>query len=264
MKNILLLTSTIRPKPNQPQLKLADPEERLADYARALEFQTRLLARGVIDRIVYADNSGYDLEPLRARFASPAIEWISFYDLNYDSSFHRGYGEFRLVDRAALDSAALGAMGDADRVWKVTGRYVVENLATVIAATPRSFDLCCEVRGGWAEMGFMAWSRRGYEQHVRGLWQRFATGKVPELILAERLRQADRSASGIVTSFFWPPFVVGRRGSDGTPFQGRFTPLRFALTAGIKLIQLPVRRLLHERRAISGPANGRGCRDPGG
>ena len=95
----------------------------------------------------------------------------------------------------------------------------------------------------------MAWNRVGYERHIHGLWRNFATGMAPELILAERLRKADRSSCKIVTSFFWPPFIVGRRGSDGTPFQGRFTPVKFALTAGVKLLQLPVRTLSHARRA---------------
>jgi hypothetical protein len=246
--NILLLTSTIRPKPNQPELKLADPTQRLADYAGALEFQAGLLERNVIDRIVYVDNSGYDLRALSDRFRSPAIEWISFYDLDYDRSYHRGYGEFRLIDHAFRTSTVLAGMDATDHVWKITGRYVVKNLGTVIAATPRTFDLCCDVHGNWAEMGFMGWSRLGYEHHIRELWRHFATGKVPELIFSERLRQADRAASRIVTSFFWPPLVIGRRGSDGTPLRGRFTPLKFALTAGIKLIQLPVRRLYHRRR----------------
>jgi hypothetical protein len=247
VKNILLLTSTIRPKPDQPQLTLIDPEQRIADYSKALRFQARLLEQGVIDRIVYVDNSGFDLNALASRFPSSSIEWVSFYDLDYDASYHRGYGEFRLIDQAFRKSETLSSMTLEDRVWKVTGRYIVKNLRAVIALTPATFDLYCEVRGAWAEMGFMAWSRAGYELHIRDLWRCFATAMAPELILAERLRTADSTVSEIVTDFFWPPFIVGRRGSDGSPFQGRLTPLRFALTAGIKLMELPLRRLAGPR-----------------
>ena len=120
---------------------------------------------------------------------------MSFYDLDYDSSYHRGYGEFRLIDQAFRRSETLSSMTLEDRVWKVTGRYIVKNLRAVIALTPATFDLYCEVRGAWAEMGFMAWSRAGYELHIRDLWRCFATAMAPELILAERLRTADSTVS---------------------------------------------------------------------
>jgi hypothetical protein len=249
VRNFLLLTSTVRPRPDQPQLKLSDPEARLADYAGALEAQSAFLARGVVDGIVYADISGFDLAPLKERFVSPRIEWLSFYDLDHDPSYHRGYGEFRLVDRAHRESQMLSRLGPGDRVWKVTGRYVVRNLPRVLAMTPRSFDLYCDVRGIWAEMGFMAWSRRGYDTHIRDLWRHFATGKVPELILAERLRDVDPAESKVVTSWYWPPFVVGRRGSDGSPFQGRWTPVKFAGQCAVKLVQWPARTAMARRRA---------------
>jgi hypothetical protein len=242
-RNILLMTSTIRPRPNQPQLKVADPEERLAEYARALEFQCRLLERGVIDHIVYADNSGYDLAGLAARFSSPAIQWISFYDLDYDPAYHRGYGEFRLIDRAHRDSRILANMSGGDRVWKITGRYFVRNLPTIIALTPRSFSLLCQMRGPWAEMSVMAWSGAGYDRFIRDVWRDFATGMAPELILAERLHGANTTTCGIVKSFFWPPVIVGRRGTDGGQFQGCMSALRFAGSAAVKLVQLPFRAI---------------------
>jgi hypothetical protein len=140
MKNILLLTSTIRPKANQPQLKLADPAERLKDYRKALEFYVRLVEAGTLDKIVYADNSGEDLRCLSSHFPADRIEWISNYDLDYDSSYHRGYGEFRLVDHAFSSSRTLASLAPEDRVWKVTGRYIVKNLSTVMALSPRRFD----------------------------------------------------------------------------------------------------------------------------
>jgi hypothetical protein len=244
MKNILLLTSTIRPKANQPQLKLADPEERLTDYRQALDFYVRLVEQGVLDKIVYADNSGVDLKCLSERFSADHIEWIGTYDLGYDSSYHRGYGEFRLVDHAFAASRILSSLGKDDRIWKVTGRYQVKNLANVIAMTPRQFDLYCNVKGDWAEMGFMAWSRVGYERVIKGIWQNFATGKVPELILAEHLKSIPGNICKVVTSFYWPPFIDGRRGSDGSQFQGRFTRIKFLLALGHKSLAWPFRRLL--------------------
>jgi len=236
VKNILLLTSTVQPKSGQPQLVLTDPKQRLAEYRNALSFYSAQLEQGVVDRIVYADNSGFDLAPLQRAFASSSLEWISFYDLDYEATYHRGYGEFRLVERAHEESRELSLVGPRDRVWKVTGRYVVRNLRRVVAMAPRDFDFYCDQRGDWVEMSLLAWSGQGYRQHVAGLWRHFATGKVPELVLAERLNAcgADRL---IVTSMHWPPYITGRRGSDGTPFVGRFTPLKFLFTASVKLAQ---------------------------
>ncbi|OYV43652.1 MAG: hypothetical protein B7X10_06360 [Burkholderiales bacterium 21-58-4] len=243
MKNILLLTSTIRPKANQPQLRLVSPEERLKDYDEALRFYGRLLEKKVLDKIVYVDNSGYDLLFLKERHPSRDIEWISFYDLDYDPSFHRGYGEFRLIDHAFSHAETLSKVGDGDRIWKITGRYKVKNLQRVIAMAPRCFDLYCNVHKGWAEMGFMAWSGTGYHCHIRDIWKLFATGRVPELILAEKLNTLAHEHGKIVTTFFWPPFIVGRRGTDGGSFQGMLTPFRFGLEAGLKLLLFPIRRM---------------------
>ena len=241
MKNILLLTATIQPKTDQPDLAIANPVERLKDYRNALEFYALQLEAGVLDRIVFIDNSGYDLACLSERFTSDRIEWISFYDLDYPSTYHRGYGEFRLVDTAFSRSETLKALGDSDIVWKVTGRYIVKNLATVIRYGPKKMDLYCKVNKGWAEMSLMAWSRRGYETIIKNIWERFATGKIPELILAEKLAGVDRSVCRVVTTYYWPPFIIGRRGANGVAYQGRFTPVKFALTVLMKLAALPRR-----------------------
>lgn len=242
MKNILLLTATIQPKADQPGLAIADPGERLGDYRTALEFYAGQLESGVLDAIVFIDNSGYDLTSLSGHFRSERIEWISFYDLDYPRDYHRGYGEFRLVDTAFSRSRTLAGLEDCDIVWKVTGRYIVKNLATVIRFAPKRVDLYCKVKKGWAEMSLMAWSRRGYETVIRNIWERFATGKIPELILAEKLAAVDGTLCRIVTVYHWPPFIIGRRGTNGAAFQGRFTPVKFALTAIGKLAMLPFRR----------------------
>ena len=86
----------------------------------------------------------------------------------------------------------------------------------------------------------MAWNRVGYERHIHGLWR----NSQPERHRVDPGGAAAKGGSKLmqdVTSFLWPLFIVGRRRSDGTPFQGRFTPVKFALTAGVKLLQLPVR-----------------------
>jgi hypothetical protein len=225
--DILLLTATIRPRA-QPGLALADPALRLHQYEHALGFYSRLIELGKVAAVVFAENSGYDLSPLRERFKHAEIEWISCSDLDYPSTYHRGYGEFRLVEHAMRNAKCLRAADAGSRIWKVTGRYVIENLASVMRRAPDGFDVYCDVRGPWAEMSVMAWTQRGYAQLVDGLWREFATGMAPELILASRLRAATGGVR-VVRRFHWPARVRGQRGSDGSAFDGRWSALRFAL-----------------------------------
>ena len=241
--NILLLTSTIKPNPDQPQLVLVNPVDRLKDYESALEFYAHQLARGRLDKIIFVDNSGFDLGCLSDRFQSKNIEWISFYGLDYPNTYHRGYGEFKLIDYAFSHSITLRALCDSDVVWKVTGRYIIKNMGNVIKLAPARFDLYCDVKKNWVDMGLMAWNKAGYNSLIKDVWQKFATGMAPELILADAIkRQADASDT-IIMTYFWPPFVVGRRGYDGSKYIGRFTPIRFALTLVIKSILWPFRYL---------------------
>lgn len=244
-RNILLLTATIKPNPNQPQLKLINAEERLKDYESAMEFYSHQLEIGELDRIIFVDNSGYDLSYLSSRFQSKDIEWISFFGLDYPNYYHRGYGEFQLIDYAFLHSTSLRAMNDADVVWKVTGRYVIKNFGHVIKLAPKNFDLYCDIKNNWVSMEIMAWNKTGYETLIKGIWKDFATGMAPELVLANFIKNNSGTTSRkIVDSYYWPPFILGRRGSDGSNFKGRYTPIRFGLTLVIKLALLPVRYLL--------------------
>ena len=239
--DLLLLTATIRPRA-QPGLALADPVLRLRQYENALQFYCGLLERGVLGAVIFAENSGYDLAPLQQRFTLPGIEWLSHSDLDYPSTYHRGYAEFRLVEHAMRHARSLREADAAARVWKVTGRYVVDNLPSVMRHAPKPFDVYCDVRGAWAEMSVLAWTPLGYAALLDGLWREFATGMVPELILASRL-DATCGRAHVVRRFHWPARVRGQRGSDGSAFDGRWSGLRFALD----LVQ---RRLLLSLNAL--------------
>jgi hypothetical protein len=105
-------------------------------------------------------------------------------------------------------------------VWKVTGRYIVENLRNVIRFAPKEFDLYCATNGRWTEMSVMAWTRQGHAKLLLGVWELFTTGMAPELILAPRLAHSTRADCRIISVFSWPPLIVGRRGTDGANFTG--------------------------------------------
>jgi hypothetical protein len=242
MMNVVLLTATIRPKEGQPDLRVIDPDERLGEYTRALAFYHSLLARGRIDRLVFADNSGFDLGPLAARFGSDGIEWMSCFDLDYPSHYHRGYGELRLIDWAWANSATLRTLGERDMVWKVTGRYIVSNLVAFLRVLPPRVDLYANLDGDWMGMEIFGVSRRGFDTLLRGSSAHYEVGIPPELTLARRLRAGGFGECRIETRFHWPVDIVGRRGSDGSRFRGRWSPLRHALRIVESVLLLPLRR----------------------
>lgn len=244
-KNILLLTSTIKPKSNQPHLKLTNYLDRLEDYKTALTFYSKLLETGEIDNIVYVDNSGFDLSCHADVFTNKNIEWISFYDLDYPESYHRGYGESRLVDYAFQQSKTLIKLDESDKVWRITGRYIIKNICTIIKLAPDKFDFYCNLRGKWVDMELLAWNKQGYKQIIENMWQRLATGEATELILAKVVRGSQGKNLKVIKSQFWPPFVIGRRGTDGGDFQGRLTKYKFLLQKILSLLTLPFRRLAY-------------------
>lgn len=221
-QNIILLTSTIQPKPNQPDLLLVDPQIRLQDYTRALKFYSEQLKNGVVQKIVFVDNSSYDLAELQKQFGHPDIEFISFYGLDYDESYHRGYGEFQLIDYAFLNSQVLSHLDDESVVWKISGRYIVKNLACVVNASPKSFDLYVTTRKRWVEMSVMAWRKKGYQNVIKGLCEHFKGGFPPEIILADILKSKTPKDIKILFAFVWQPYLVARKGTDASYYDGKY------------------------------------------
>jgi hypothetical protein len=222
-QNIILLTSTIQPKANQPDLLLIDPQIRLQDYIRALKFYFEQLKKGVIQKVVFVDNSSYDLTELQKQFSHPDLEFISFYGLDYDESYHRGYGEFKLIDYAFSTSRFLNQVDEDSVVWKISGRYIVRNLACVVKAAPKSFDLYVTSRKYWVEMSVMAWSKKGYHSIIKGLYAHFVRSDTPpERVFAEMLRSKMPEGVKILFAFIWPPYLVARKGTDTSYYDGKY------------------------------------------
>lgn len=241
--HLVLMTATITPQANQVNLALTDPAARLEDYRNALLFYVALLNRQVISGIVFVENSGFDLGRLKALFPDPRIEWLTYPDTPYPSEYHRGYGEFRLIDFAMQNASSIRCAAAELVVWKVTGRYIVENLQRVIRFAPKTFDLYCRSTRSWTEMSLMAWTRTGHEKLLRGVYSRFNSGKAPELILAPELSPARTHGCEFVREFTWPPVIIGRRGTDGGQFKGRFSAWRFRVAVLARILRNPLRYL---------------------
>lgn len=164
------MTATITPPAGVPALQRVDPAERLADYERALSFYLSLPAN-VLDRVVFAENSGSDLVSLeRIAQAQPGgkeVELVSFHGLDYPVEHGRGVGETRLIDTALGRSRLLRALGDDEPFWKVTGRLRFTNLDRLIVSAPIGIDLYVDFRRfprPWVDTRLFACTRRAFRE----------------------------------------------------------------------------------------------------
>lgn len=227
-RHLLLVTATVVPAAGQPGLALVQADERLQEYRQALRHHVGELRRGVVSAIVFAENSGHDLRALAAEFPDPAIEWLAVPPSPPEAGVHRGHAEFALLSHVAACSTTLRDAAPDDVVWKVTGRYQLRNLARMVRTAPPGLSLYLQLSDHWAELSVLAWSVAGWSRWLEPVWPRFRTDMAPELILARDLhaRQAAGEVEGLYTAWAWLPYLVGRRGSDGSRYEGRFGPLR--------------------------------------
>ena len=222
---VLVMTATIRPPLDAPGVLRLDPEVRLRDYENALAFYLDHLGKG-IDRICFAENSGSDMARLRSLVASRgASDRVIFTDpsgLDFPPVYGRCFGETALLDRAMGELREVPRSADAV-FWKVTGRYKVLNLRTMIRTRPKASDLYMDLRARrgqrWADLRLMSWTANGYDKVMRGIAP-FIREDANNLrpgeetayhILKERIASAGIDA---VTSFNSEPLIDGVRAFD--------------------------------------------------
>jgi hypothetical protein len=220
MEQTLLLTATITPPPDATALVRTDPLARLVDYLQALEFYLKQPDHAV-RRILFVENSASDLTELRrlaARFPKE-VEFVSFFGLDYPSSYGRGHGEFKLMDHAFDHSEMIRSLGPKDRIWKATGRLQLTNIVTMIQTAPRDYDLYCDFRDRptrWMDLRFHSFTKKGYDKVFRGIASRIRddlnNGEPCELIMREILAER-ASGARIIPRFRRQPFVEGISGA---------------------------------------------------
>jgi hypothetical protein len=199
-----------------------DPTIRLLDYEAALAFYLRLLGSG-LDSIVFAENSNSNIASLRELAdrsgCRDRVEFIVFDGLDHPPACGRGYGEFKLVDHAMRHSRFVARAGGAATVWKVTGRYLVRNLAQIIRLRPASFDLYCNCRNRphrWVDMYLQAWSDAGHKEVIRGRYPELSEdgmGASAEVRFREWIDAAPQTVT-VARRFTVTPLVEGARGLD--------------------------------------------------
>lgn len=146
----LLLTACIAPKPAiAALLHRSDPEIRLRDYAESLRFWLNLRDPRV-GAIVFADNSGYPLDTLRAiadaetRPGSPTVEFHSFDYPAPSPLFSYGHPEMLLVNETLDRSLAIARL---PYFVKVTGRYRFPDFSRLLDHLPVDYQVAVDSTG---------------------------------------------------------------------------------------------------------------------
>lgn len=216
-KHILLMTATITPN-NARNLLRTDPIARLKDYESALGFYLDLIGHPLYG-IVFVENSDSDVTTLRQLVAlrgwSGRVEFICNYGVHLYSDKGRAHGEFKLLDHAMSVSTMIREAGPDHVVWKITGRYIVKNLVSIIGSAPRGFDAYVDMKDHpkrWMDMRLMAWTAIGYERVFRGVANDLDS-KTHEAVMRDYLPQR-AEGSRLVQRFRREPFVDGIRGWD--------------------------------------------------
>ena len=216
-RHILLMTATITPH-NARNLARTDPVARLHDYNEALSFYLGLIDRP-LHGIVFVENSDSDVTTLRQLVASRGltgrVEFLCNYGVHLYSEKGRAHGEFKLLDYAMTASIMVIEAGVNHVVWKITGRYTVKNLASMISGAPRDFDAYVDMKDHprrWMDMRLMAWTSAGYDRIFRGVADDLDS-KTHEMLMREYLPKRALGAR-LVPRFSREPYIDGVRGWD--------------------------------------------------
>jgi hypothetical protein len=127
---VLLLTATIEVN-GMPWVQRADPAVRLADYRWAIG---KWLKDKSISRIVFCENSGYNLSSLidfceQNNPLNKEVEFLSFNDNVYPRELGKGYGEMRILDYALKNSQLIN---NETLLFKITGRLYAAGITQIL------------------------------------------------------------------------------------------------------------------------------------
>lgn len=128
---ILILTGTINPSLDVTSLTITDYKVRFKQYLECLSFY---IQSGAFDKIIFCDNSGFDLSkfsPIQetATIYGVKLELISFKgDSKKVILKGKGYGEGEILEYIMRNS---NLILDEKFFFKITGRLIVNNINSI-------------------------------------------------------------------------------------------------------------------------------------
>lgn len=203
----IVLTATILP--NATNVPTTSAEARLAEYVQALIFYQPFAP------IFFLENSSYPLGTRAELFKMPQVTLRRF-PLSANPERGKGYQEFEMLD------SWLASEPDAPSRWlKITGRYQVLNIRTILAECGRrpapGILIDQAPRTGVARTHLFCVSTAFYMQRLAGRYRKCddRTGDWIERVL---FRELKGGAKDEVTSFATQPRISAVAGSTGAAF----------------------------------------------
>lgn len=158
--------------------------EREEMYLGALTYYaTQILPIHHEQRIVFAENSGWDLQALAKKLAERVegcdlsrIEFVSLAPERFDITRGKGYNEMLLINETVQRSETIAAAGG---FFKVTGRYPIYNLDYFVSLASnrvyeRGYDMYCDVKDhklyDWLRLG---WNGHSFDCRIFGTTTNF-------------------------------------------------------------------------------------------
>jgi hypothetical protein len=126
-------------------VKRDDPRERFEDYRRALK---QWVQRDDFDKLVFVENSGYDVSPLQeivdqSPLGNDMVEFLSFDGQDFPRELGKGYGE-TLNFQHVLDNSKI--LAEDDMLVRNNGRYYIENMHAFFEALQPPTEILVEMR----------------------------------------------------------------------------------------------------------------------
>jgi hypothetical protein len=241
-RSCIFLTATIAPP--QAAVTRNDPHVRLQDYLASLEFYLSL-PTGIVDRILFVDNSGSDITPIeefvRKRVADKVVELISFEGNDHSVSYGKAYGEFKLLD-FGLEHTSL--LSEYDHFWKVTGRLRVMNLADMIAAVTTHYDVLCDLhnfpfvgtgkafKNRWMDLRVFSCTKNAYKNLFAGRYIEFGS-RMNQDVLYDVVMQA-RSDMKILPRFDEQPVISGVSGRHDRDYHSGLQRMKTVVRSSVR------------------------------
>jgi hypothetical protein len=143
-KICLVLHATVDPR-GVVFVKRDDPRERFEDYRQALK---RWVARDDFDKLIFVENSGYDISELRtiaeeSSLDKESVEFLSFDGQDFPRELGKGYGETLNFQHVVENSKILS---EEDMFIRRNGRYYVENMHVFFEALQPPTEILIEFR----------------------------------------------------------------------------------------------------------------------
>lgn len=150
--------------------------EREKMYVEALTYYIEHLLRKDNDqKIVFAENSGWDLENIKSKlpaYDDKRIEFISLSPEDFDVSRGKGYNDMLIINKVVEKSETIKHAG---AFFKVTGRYPVYNMEYFLCKASKviyglDYDLYCDIKDhklyDWLRLG---WNGHSFECRMFGV-----------------------------------------------------------------------------------------------